>query len=316
MTISEKAPSLDTLPQKLVLTIIESLIHDKKTLLSLSLVNHQLRQSVLFILNHTKGPTLPPELVYMIISLIDDEDTLFWCSVTSGLLREAALPKIFHTLNLSTATKIEEGGWPRPLLKLHELSHIKRLSVLCMSPPSQLTVEWFDGGHNLRHFSALNKLQELRMDRLELSGFMPNIKQYFGHLAPTLQSLTLYEPKASCQQILHLIGLFKTLWDLKLIRFREDFEDETSEDETSEDNATAVVTPLSRPLLDGWLTLGSCEGEKLVVGMINLYGKLRFRCMNLRNVQSTRHILDQCVDTLETLQLELYIDYYGENFFR
>ena len=309
MIISEEAPSLDTLPQKLILAIVESLIHDKKTLLSLSLVNRQLRESVLSILT----PTLPPELVYMIISLIDDLDTLFRCSVTSHLLRKAALPKLWCNGFLWPTTENEQGGWPRPLLESHELSHIKRLYFLgpCSEFPP-LTSGWFDGGHNLRYFSTLN-LQELRMDGLQLSGFMPNIKQYFGHLAPTLQSLTLFKPKASCKQILYFIGLFKTLRNLKLIRFREEFENETSEDETLEDNATAAVTP--RPLLDGWLTLGSCEGEKFVVEMINLYGKLRFRCVNLYDVQSTQHILYQCMDTLETLQLEPCLDCYGENFF-
>ena len=136
---------------------------------------------------------------------------------------------------------------------------------------------------------------------------MPNIQRYFGHLAPTLQSLALREPKGSCRQILYFVGLFPKLRDFELLDY----------DEASEDNVADTFTPLTQPPLDGWLVLGDYKGEKLVGEMATLFHdgpKLRFRCVNLKNVQYTRGVLNRCVDSLETLQL--CIDDYGENLFR
>ena len=196
--------------------------------------------------------------------------------------------------------------WAKPLREMHKLSCLDHVERLCIWADPSFTIEQFNSRRTLLAFSALNNLQELRIERLLLSGFIPKIKLYFGHFAPTLQSLTLWRPQASCRQILYFVGLFKELRDLKLVNFGDRWEDEIP----------ATLTPLSRPPLDGWLTLGNFSGEKFVVDMIALYGKLRFRSVSLWKVQHTRRVLDECADTLETLQLTLCEDCYGKNLFR
>ena len=259
--------------------------------------------------------TLPPELVYMIISHIYDRETLRLFSVASHLSRKFALPNIYHTLTIRNTACEDPKKWPKPLLKLHELSclegvsrfnQVKRLGIVTWSSFDPFTVEHFDDVGVFSHFSALKNLQELRIESLVLSSFMPNIKQYFGHFAPTLQSLALSEPVASCREILHFVGLFQKLRDLKLVRFDATWGDVP-------EVATPAPPPFPKPPLDGWLTLGHCEREEFVGGMIALYGKLRFRCVNLFGVRYMRRVLDACVDTLETLQLHPQSDQCSKN---
>jgi hypothetical protein len=247
---------------------------------------------------------LPQELVDMIISYIYDIKTLLSCSKTCRLFYIAAVPRLHYSL--TTFTECARSPWPKPLVKshqLHLLPFIKRFGILVGPHYLDFTRKRFGGKQNPRCFSALKNLQELRIDRLKLSSFVPHIKQYFGHFAPTLRSLILDEPEASCRQILYFTGLFPNLRDLKLLLFTP----------TEEVEIPDGLVPLSQPPLDGWLTLRTYKGEKLVDDMIALYGKLPFRCLNLSNVEPTQRILGECVKTLETLQLNPQHDPYGEN---
>ena len=146
----------------------------------------------------------------------------------------------------------------------------------------------------MRYFSAFTHLQELGIDYLEVSRFMPNIQQFFGHLSPTLRFLALQKPNGSCRQILYFIGLFPNLQDFKL---QHDF----TQDE-QESAADATLIPLSTPPLRGWLTLTCCKKGILVKNMITLFGGLRFRYMDLFGVTFVRLLLGACTETLETLR--------------
>jgi hypothetical protein len=198
--------------------------------------------------------------------------------------------------------------WPIPLMEAsqrHLLPSIKRFSI-AFTDDNGFARGLFGDVHSLRYFSALENLQELSINNLWLSSFMPDIKKYFGHF-PTLRSLTLRKPKASCKQLLYLIGLFPYLQDLKLLYFRPTKEDETT------DNLALV--PLSKPPLGGWLTLISCGGEEFVDKLIAFYaGKLPFRSVCLSYVECTQRVLDACAGTLETLQVQV-LDHYGEHSF-
>ena len=276
--------------------------------------------------------TLPQELIEMIISYIYNVQTLRSLSMASCFFRQLALPALYHTLTLTNdwekdrkrwlksllgllaLVKIRKKTkdpyeWSNPLLELDKLSyldHVERLAIQTFYPSRPFTAKQLDGGHNLLYFSALKNLRELRIEHLLLSSFMPNIQRYFGHLAPTLQSLALKNPKASCRQILCFIGLFPKLRDLKLVSFGR----------TPEDGTPVTHAPLSKPPLDGWLALGYCKGEEFVDDMIALYGNFRFRYVSLYSVEYIRRVLDECVDTLETLQLEpKWSDDYSKNLF-
>jgi hypothetical protein len=253
---------------------------------------------------------LPQELVDMIVSYVDDIETLISCSETCRSWRYAAVPHFHCSLTTYPPGAIGCGTrreWPNPLPEVHKLRllpSITRFRIMFWFNP-----ERFGNTRNLRYFSALENLQELSIDGLELSSFMPYIKENFGHF-PTLRSITLENPKASCRQLLYLIGLYPKLQDLKLLYF-----DPAKEDETTD---SLALVPPSKPPLGGWLTLVFCRREEFVKEMIALYGKLPFRRVNISNVECAQRVLDGCVETLETLQLGRVpgLDApYGEVFF-
>ena len=140
----------------------------------------------------------------------------------------------------------------------------------------------------------------------QVPAFMPDIQRWFGHFSPTLRFLALKEPKGYCRQILYFIGLFPNLQDLKL-----NYPLLTDEKESTAD---ATLTPLSVPPLRRYLTLTCFTRQKLVEGMIALFEGLRFCRMDLFRANRVRLLLDECVDTLETLRL-YPTEPYGEKFF-
>lgn len=182
--------------------------------------------------------------------------------------------------------------WPKPLQELNEGDLL--LLVRCFKIKPCFNLKNF-GEHNIQHFSALKNLQELEIDHLQLSSFMPNIKGYFDHF-PKLKTLILGEPKATCWEILYFVGLFQTLQDLRLCNF-----DCTEEDET--EDCLSLIPPLIPPLQH--LVLERIKGEKFVDGMIKVYKMLDIRCMGLQWVQleCIQWLLDACAGTLETLRL-------------
>ena len=247
---------------------------------------------------------LPQEIVEIIFSyFIHDTRTLLACSLTCYSWYTAAVSHLHYSL---TADIIYNAGreerkhlWPRPLKKSYELGllHLaKRFQVRLdfnyqdyQFGPDQLSER------TMRYFSALTNLQELRIDFLQVSSFMPNIQRYFGHLSPTLRSLALKRPNGSCRQILYFLGLFPNLQDFKLER---DFAGNEREN-----SADAALIPLSTPPLRGWLTLIRCTKGILLKDLITLFGGLRFRHMDLYGVSFVRVLLDACTRTLETLRL-------------
>ena len=147
----------------------------------------------------------------------------------------------------------------------------------------------------LRQFSALSNVQELGMDRLDIPKFMPRIRRYFGHFLPTVRSLTLREPEGSRRQIIYFIGLFQHLEDLKLLYYWTDSQEEPVDDLT--------LVPLFAPPLRGRLTMTCSTWVGLLEDMIDLFGGIRFRYMDLYYVNGMQLLLDACAETLETLRL-------------
>ena len=254
---------------------------------------------------HSQPAGLAQELVETIISfLVYDIIALLACSTTCYSWYIAAVPHLHYSLTTDERRYwgYEKYNWPRPLREYHKhglLSFVKRLSIRipCGYPPAEFefTPKWL-GGRSLSHFSALTNLQELGIDHLKLSSFVPSMNHYFGHLAPTLRFLALAWPNGTSRQIIYFIGLFPQLQDLKLsypfCRTVQDWMGGTS------------LVPLSIPPLRGCLTLtSSFAADKFVTDMIALFGGLRFRRMELFAVMDTRLLLHTCAETLDTLRL-------------
>jgi len=248
----------------------------------------------------------------MIIAyFIYDKRALIACSMTCYLWYIVAVPHLHYSLTTEDGCYSWDRmryEWPTPLQKSYDLGLlplVKRLQIrLGLWRNIKFTPEWIDR-RTLRYFTALTNLQELGIDNLQLSRFMPNIQQCFGHLSPTLRFLALGEPTGSCRQILYFIGIFPNLQDLKFHR--------SLPTDGPESTADAALVPLSVPPLRGRLTLAHFAGEGLVRDMITYFGGLRFRSMDLFEVGCARLLLYECRKTLETLRLYPN-DPYGEEF--
>jgi len=248
----------------------------------------------------------------IIAHFIYDKRTLITCSMTCYSWYIAAVPLLHHSLTTEDDSYYSwdhvKYAWPTPLRKSYELGLlplVKQLRIrMGLGNHTEFTPGWLDR-RTFRYFTALTNLQELGIDNLQLSRFMPNIQQCFGHLSPTLRFLALRKPTGSCRQILYFIGLFPNLQDLKFhCSLPADGQESTAD--------TALV-PLSVPPLRGRLTLARFAREGLVRDMITYFGGLRFRSMDLFKVECVRLLLYECRKTLETLRF-YPTDPYGEEF--
>ena len=218
----------------------------------------------------------------------------FWYIVT--------LPHLYYYLTTDDFhNHTGEKKWPKPLHSFGELELLPFVKQLCLRNMTGFTLGP-PGGSTFRYFSALKNLQELGIDSLNISRLMPDIQRYFGHFAETLRFLALKEPRGSRRQILYFIGHFPNLRDLKISCTRYIKEEE--------DHPTLI--PPDIPPLGGRLTLACFEREELVKDMVTLFDGLRFRYMDLFNVNCVGTLLEACADTLETLRL-YPTDLYGED---
>ena len=254
---------------------------------------------------------LPVELVEEILSyLADDIRTLLACSRTCRSWYIVTVPHLHYSLTTCDDARDpadKNYWWPEPLKKMHEfdlLPLVKQFQIHIWCRHAWFTPERLDG-RNLCYFSSFKDLQELGIDKLDLSSFMPDLQRYFGHLSPTLRFLTLIHPHGTSRQIVYFIGLFPNLQDLKLHYYilRD----------AIEGPADKTLIPLSSPPLRGRLTLRLFTREQIVKDMITLFGGLRFHHMDLFGVRCLQLLLEGCAETLDTLSL-YPTDPYGEFF--
>jgi hypothetical protein len=149
--------------------------------------------------------------------------------------------------------------------------------------------------HTLRRCWAFTNVRELGIEFLNIPSLMPRIQRYFKHFLPTVRSLALRAPKGSNRQITYFIGLFRHLQDLKLLYGGLDPQDEPA------DNTTPIL-PFTPPL-HGRLTVMGLRKVGLLEVMIDLFGGVQFRHMDIYDVRGMRLLLDACTKPLEILRL-------------
>ena len=241
--------------------------------------------------------TLPLELVEMVIAhLIYDMPSLLACSLTSHSWYIAAVPHLHHDLSIDNWETLKISS-SNPLKEKHKfglIPFVKTLRIGRLGAPA-FTPEWLDGCI-LDKISALNNLQRLVIDHFNIPGFMPQIRQFFAHFSSTIRELCLMYPTGSRQQILFFVGLFEHLEDLSIINYGFEPLGEPPDDSTP-------VPPFTPPLR-GWLKLSDLRQESLLKDMVDLFGGLRFRQMDLSNVYGISFLLNACANTLETLRLD------------
>ena len=251
---------------------------------------------------HQRTITFPQDVMDVIVAnLGDDIRSLKAVSTTCHSWYLAAVPYLHHTLTI--------GGKPldrvrvdlKPLAKLHKLDILPFVKKLWIRTP--LTREpWispkkFDR-RTLRHFSALTNVQQLRIEKFGLSKFMPGVERYFGHFAPPLRSISLTISSGTQRQLLYFLALFPNLDDIEI-----EYYPTTNPDITAEPDP-GVAIPFSVPSLRGQLKLRHFPSKAISRDMITLFGGLRFRHMDLCDVEGSQLLLEACADTLQSVRID------------
>ena len=235
----------------------------------------------------------------IIAHLIYDTRSLLACSLTCYSWYIASVPHLHHTLTTRPRRWYGTRGWPGPLQNASELGLLPLVKKFKHYGTDHMNPGFSPKRFNcrlLRQFSALTNVQELAMDDLDIPGFMPMLRRYFGHFLPTVRSLALKGPFGSRRQILYFIGLFERLEDLTLIAGIIDL------GEGEQVDYLTLVPPFAPPLR-GRLVIHSFAMVGFVEDMIRLFGGIRSRYMDLINVEETPRLLGACAETLETLRL-------------
>jgi hypothetical protein len=249
---------------------------------------------------------LPQEIVEMIISQIFyDPFSLRACCLTCYSWYIAAVRRLHSAL--VTPTYRRHGNkklwWPNSFRSMQKLGLLPlvmevRIRGTLEDPdsygPTTFTPELFDR-RILCQFSSLTNVRELGIDFLDIPSFMPKVRRYFGHFFPTLRSLALRKPKGSPRQIIFFIGLFQHLEDLRLRYDSIILEEESADDPT--------LVPLFIPPLRGRLTMSRFTRVAILEDLINLFGGIRFRHMDLFEVHGMQLLLAAAAKSLETLRL-------------
>jgi len=241
---------------------------------------------------------LPLEIVEMIIAhLIYDMDTLVACSLTCYSWYIASVPHLHHTLVTWTRPHMLGTGWYAPLeLNAGRLGLLPLVKKLRVSVRLEFSPKLFNC-RILSQFSALTNVQDLTIYKLDIPSFMPRIRRYFGHFLLTVRSLTLSSPGGSRRQIIFFIGLFQHLEDLTL------YDGEGFAPWASRPADDPTLIPPFTPPLRGRLVVIDRNMAGLLKDMIQLFGGIRFRYMNIGDVGEARPLLGACAGTLETLRL-------------
>ena len=243
----------------------------------------------------------PQDVVDIIVAnLGDDIQSLRAVSTTCRPWYLAAAPYLHHTLTLCGPPLDRARVDLEPLAKLHKLDLLPFVKKLWIrTPPIRepwISPKKFDR-RTLRHFSALTNVQQLRIEKFDLSKFMPGVERYFGHFAPALRSISLKILSSTQRQLLYFLALFPNLDDIEIECYP------TSNPGITAEPDPGVAVPFSAPSLRGQLKLKHFPSKAMIRDMITLFGRLRFRYMDLCDVEGSQLLLEACADTLQTARI-------------
>ena len=249
---------------------------------------------------------LPYDIMELIIDHIAHRTTLATLSLTCRSWYLIAAPHLHHTLVLGgRKTSDIPQGKERPLFRLR--GHPMPLAV------QEIWVRrrgesWFYpkmiSRRDLRNFSAFANVHTLKIQRLEIDRFMPDIEHYFRHFSQTLQSITLLDPHCVPQQLSYFLSLFSNLDDVEIRTSGVPLPKSKSE-----------LVSFSTPKLRGRLKLRAFPWVKVWTSLIASCGGLRFSHIDLYKSKMCAPILmEACATTLETLRLSVIDLSFGKWF--
>jgi hypothetical protein len=263
---------------------------------------------------NTPKPTapLPYEIVEMIVANFTyDLHTLKACSLTCYTWYIAAVPHLHHTITLRESRWGVTRSELRPLSKLHELGITPLVREIRVWQSNGLR-PWFVprafGRREFRYFSAFTNIQRLKLEKMDIFSFMPEVERYFGQFSSTLRSIALFAPRCTPRQLSYFLSLFSNLDDIEVRGF---FPPVLLPQAITPDTD---LVPISAPKLRGQLVVASFREVETWKDLIASSNGLRFRAMDLRSVGDCAPILlDACSETLETLRF-FPVDAVGKQF--
>ena len=241
----------------------------------------------------------------IIAHFIYDKPSLIACSLTCNSWYIAAAAHLHHTLITPTHSLCLNLNfmWPGSLWVMNALGLLPLVKKFQVREGTHLHHVRFSQLRfsycTLYHFQALTNVQELGIEYLDIPSFMPKIRRYFNHFSPTVRSLSLRAPRGSHRQIIYFIGLFQHLEDLKIL-YGTPHGIQDPQDELVD---TATPIPPFVPPLRGRLAVIGLKKATFLKEMIDLFGGIRFRYMDISDAEGTQLLLAACADTLETLRL-------------
>jgi len=247
---------------------------------------------------HEPTRPLPYEIAEMIVAHItNDLDTLKAFSLTCRSWYIVALPRLHHTLTLRENELGVNNGQLKRLSKLQGLGLLPLVQEIRVKQWRH-TGGWFMPQafslRDLRYFSAFANVRTLNLQNTDIHRFIPGIERYFEHFSPTLQSIILYKPCCTPQQLSYFLSIFSNLDDVEIWGGRK---------HVSTTAEPANLVPSSAPKLRGQLTLSDFHWVETWTHLATSCGGLRFRHMYLRMDASCAPVLfDACAETLESLR--------------
>lgn len=246
------------------------------------------------------NPRFPYDIMEMIMAhLYHNHGALKACSLTCRSWYTAAVPHLHHTLTLLDMMPDKTRAKLKPLSKLHELgltSFVREIRVWQWSSKYWFIPQAFSSS-DLRRFSAFVNVQELTLQKINISHFIPGVERYFGHFAPMLRSIVLHYPYCTPRQLSHFLSLFSNLENI-YIHFPKRSSNTSVLD--------TELTPFSSPKLGGWLELFGFRWAETWTDLITSCGGLRFRHMDLHHARGCAPVLlEACAETLETLRFHV-----------
>ena len=244
---------------------------------------------------------LPQDILDIIVDFIDDLPRLKAFSEACCSWYIAAVPHLHRTLTLKDKPSDPAHAELKPLAEMYTLDLLPFVKKLWISSSTNTYGRWlspmkFDR-QNLRHFSALTNVEKLRIEWFDLSKFIPGTERYFGHFAQTLRSISITIPSGTQLQLLYFLGLFPNLDDIWIENSPIAIFNSTQY------SGSELAVPFSMLSLRGRLKLTYFTNETTVRDMVRLFGRLRFRHMDLFSVEGSRLLLEACSDTLQTVRV-------------
>jgi len=245
---------------------------------------------------------LPLELIEMIAAYSTyDKRSLRACTLTCYSWYIAVTPLLHQTL-ICPIYSPHKDSFRRPSLPFREevfgLAPLVKTLWFRGNSTNRvaLSLAWPHSCHILLPLYQFTRVNQLRIDYLDIPSFLPYILGYPTYFLPAVRSLALKEPKGTRREIIYFIGLFQHLQDLKLLYSENGHQEEPAGDLT--------LTPHFVPPLQGSLTMRHSTGVGLLKDMLDLFGDFRFRRMDLFKVDGTGLLLGACAKTLESVTLD------------